>query len=713
MRRLIWVLALIWAASGATAQDLATLVADRLEIAQDSRLIASGNVEVLYQGDRVKAQTITYDSENESLQIDGPLTITSADGNTVFFASSAELSQDLRNGILTSARLVLDQQLQLAATEINRVDGRYTQLYKTVASSCHVCEAHPTPLWQIRARRIIHDEEERQIYFENARFEVVGIPVLYLPRLRFPDPSLDRATGFLAPAIRTTDELGFGIKTPYFIRLGDHADLTLTPYLSTSRTTTLEARYRQAFRTGEIELNMAVSNDDIRPDDTRAYLFGEGRFDLPRDYKLSFDIETVSDRSYLLDYDYSGKDRLDSAINLARTKRDSFFEADLLVLRSLRNNEDNKTSPTVIGDLESRRRFKPAYIGGTGSFAIKAHTHYRPSDLDVDGPDDDTFVDGRDVTRLTLQTDWRSDWLTTNGMIWAAMTDLRYDYTTISDDADFEDPVGHFTGTGAVELRWPLVRYTGGASHVIEPIMQLVYSSDTSPDVPNEESTLLELDEGNLFSFNRFPGGDRFERGIRANVGLSYTRYDPTGWQLGVTVGRILRDMDLGQFDGYPALDGQTSDWLAAAHVKLPGSLTLVNRAVFDDNFEFDRNELRMDYDQQIWSVGSSFIWLRENLAENRADVTSELTLDGDYRINDYWKTDLDVRYDFEQDRAASARFGLAYQNECVTVGLSLSRRFTSSDSVRPTTNFDMTVALAGFGKGDGDRPKRRRACRG
>ena len=47
--------------------------------------------------------------------------------------------------------MVLDQQLQLAAAQIDRVDGRYTQLTRAAATSCQVCAAIAAPLWQIRA----------------------------------------------------------------------------------------------------------------------------------------------------------------------------------------------------------------------------------------------------------------------------------------------------------------------------------------------------------------------------------------------------------------------------------------------------------------------------------------------------------------------------------------------------------------------------------
>ena len=101
-------------------------------------------------------------------------------------------------------------------------------------------------------KRVIHDQQERQLYFHDAQFRVLDTPILYLPRLRLPDPTLKRATGFLIPSITARPTLGFGVKVPYFIRLGDHADLTLTPFIAT-KTATLEYRYRQAFRTGNIE----------------------------------------------------------------------------------------------------------------------------------------------------------------------------------------------------------------------------------------------------------------------------------------------------------------------------------------------------------------------------------------------------------------------------------------------------------------------------
>ena len=219
------------------AQMAATLVADSVVVTSGGEaLIADGNVEVFFDGTRMSARRITYDQSSDRLIVEGPVFIVAPDG-TILAADAAELDPQLENGILQGARLVLDQQLQLASNQIDRVDGRYTQLYQVAATSCQVCADGETPLWEIRARRVVHDQDERQLYFDDAVFRVVGIPILYLPQMRLPDPTLQRATGLLTPRIPSNDSLGTGIKLPYFIRLGDHRDLTLTPYLSTSSPT--------------------------------------------------------------------------------------------------------------------------------------------------------------------------------------------------------------------------------------------------------------------------------------------------------------------------------------------------------------------------------------------------------------------------------------------------------------------------------------------
>jgi len=677
-------------------QQAAVLVADTLYITRDRELVAQGNVEAFQNGVRLRASAIRYSQSSGALSIEGPITLTDADGS-VITATAAGLDSGLRNGILRGARLVLNQQLQLAAVQIDRVDGRYTQLYKTAVTSCRICEDGRPPLWQIRAKRVIHDEVEEQLYFDEAQFRIGRVPVFWLPRLRLPGPTVARATGFLVPSVRSTSSLGTGLKIPYFIKLSDTRDLTLTPYLSSS-TRTLELRYRQAFRTGRIEFDAAITGDDLREGQLRGYLFGRGIFALPRDFTLAFAIEAVSDDGYLDTYGYSDADRLRSELTVVRARRDEFIRASFINFKSLRDDEDNNTIPTLILDGSFERRFFPQAIGGEIRTRLGAHSHTRISDLDVDGPDADLDVDGRDVARLSAQVDWLRSFALPAGLRLDTGLGAAINTFNISQDSTTADDPTEVTPHATLTLRYPLAR-TGasGVSHVLEPVAQLGWTGGDRLSIPNEESTLVEFDQGNLLALSRFPRADRRERGTVAALGLGWTRIDPQGWDAHLSVGQLFRTTADSDFTTSSGLDGTRSDTLLAGQISSGNGLMLTARGLIDSDFTLSKAEVRGDFDFTRGRIGGSYVWLEADAFEARASEISNLSLDGSYRINPLWTASADWRYDIASDRAATAGFGLSYENECVTLDLRVSRRYTTSTSVEPSTDFGFNIGLRGF----------------
>ncbi len=723
MRRLInhalgvvrlMILALLLTVRAAVAQDLPTLLADSIVINPDQSLTAEGAVEVLYMGQRLTARRITYDRTTNRLKIEGPIYMDDGRGS-VLLADEGDLSADFRDGVLTSARMVLDDRLQLTARQINRVDGRYVQLSRVTASSCQVCADKPVPLWEIRASRVVHDQLERQLYYDNAQFRFAGLPILWVPRLRMPDPTVQRARGFLLPSFSSSSTLGFGMRLPYFLPFGDSRDLTISPNLTTKGSASVALRYRQAFRNGSIEFNGAWANDEqISGDPSRGYLIGSGTFALRRGYTLGFQLETVSDKAFLLDYDISDEDRLASGVYLTRTKRDLYFDARLFKHESLRSGDSNHTLPTVVGDLSFARRFTPAIIGGQALLTFDLHDRIRTSNVSNDA-NGDGVTDGRDVARASVGLDWRTSATLQNGMIVGAQAALAADVFAVSQDLNYPGTITRVTPTVAIDLRWPWVRparTAGGAAQVIEPIMQLVYSPESTDPVPNEDSALVEFDEGNLFSFSRFPGADIRENGLRANLGLTYSLLNPGGWSMRVAGGRVLRSEDLGQFSTGSRLAGTRSDWLMAIQLANADGLSLTNRALFDGRLEFSKNELRMTWARPRYDFSANYVWLVADPAEGRTKATSELDLTTGWNVSDGWRLTGSGRYDFLGNSATKVGAGVEFRNECAAFDLSLSRRFTSSTTVKPTTEFGLTIRLNGFGT-RADGTQFRRSCSG
>ncbi|MEM7074362.1 MAG: LPS assembly protein LptD [Pseudomonadota bacterium] len=687
------------------AEQPAVLVADDIFLTADSRLVATGNVEALFGGRRLSAREIVYNDETGILDVSGPITIEEADGSLVLLADSAELDREMANGLLRGARLVFDDQIQLAAVELARTNGRYNQLFKVAVTSCRICNSDEPPLWQIRARQVIHDQQERQLYFNDAQLRVLGTPVLYLPRLRLPDPTLERATGFLVPTFRNSSLLGIGVEVPYFITLGDDKDLTVTPLLATE-TRTLQLRYRQAFRTGRIEFEGAVSDDDFGPDNPRAYIFGNGLFQLPHDFLLSFNIEAVSDKTYLLDYGFSQKDRLENELLVERARRDEYILGALTIFQSLRDGESNATLPAYVANGEYERRIAlRSAPGGELRLGYLTHAHVRESGLVTDGPDLDPYADGRDVARFTFTADWLRTWVIGPGVLAKANVGLAIDHFEINQGGPaIESRATEVTPVIAGQLRWPLVKSAAnGTRHVVEPVVQLAWAGGSNPLIPNDESTRVEFDEGNLFSTSRFPAPDRRERGLSAAYGLSWTRYGEEGWQTALAVGQVIRDETLEDPTGGPAfnessgLRNRYSDLLVAGQIRNDFGLILTARGLFDDGFATTKAEARASWNTADAQVGATYIWLRSDPAEDRPGNQSEWAFDASYRLSRHWTGQADWRYDVASNESVTAGIGLTYTNECVDVTLSASRRFTATSVLEPSTDFSFTVGLRGF----------------
>ena len=705
MRRLFVLLSLLltWPFAALAQSEPAVLIADQLIIEPDRTLVAQGNVEAFQNGTHIKASAIRYNPDNGGLIIEGPITLTDQ-GDTIILADAGELDAEFRNGLLIGARLILAQQLQIAALQVDRVDGRYNQLSKASVTSCRVCNDGSPPLWQIRARRIIHDELEQQLYFDEAQFRILNVPVFYLPRLRLPGPRLQRATGFLVPSVRTTSQLGTGLKIPYFITLGEHRDLTLTPYLS-SVTRTLELRYRQAFRRGRINFDAAITRDDQQPGQNRGYLIGNGTFSLERDYTLTFDIETTTDRGYLNEYGYFLQDRLESQVTVSRARRDQFVRGTLYNFESLRADDINDNLPTVVFDGEYERRYFPSSLGGELRLRVEAHSHRRNSDLAVDGPDADLEVDGRDVARIHGRMDYLRRFTWHSGLVADVQAGISFNLFDITQDATFAQNQSDIVPRAALTLRYPMLRRgSAGVTDVLEPVAQVGWTRGDRLLVPNDESTRVEFDEGNLLSLSRFPRPDRRERGTAAAVGLYWSRINPQGWDANVTLGQVFRNEADDDFSSSSGLRGTSSNFLLAAQVKTPNGVAISGRSLFDIEFRFSKAELRGNWGFARGSLGGSYVWLDEDPVEDRADAVSEILLDGRFNINRHWALRADWRFNVADDRAATAGLGISYNNECVAVDVTVARSYSSSTAVEPTTNFGFNVGLRGFAASSGNK---------
>ena len=699
MRLNLAIIFIMFSSLSAVAENITNLIADEIKINQAGELVASGAVTVWYEDRKVTASSITYASQNDKLIIRGPVRIID-NQSTMILADQAELSEDLKVGIIKSAKIILGYQVQIAAAKVLQKDARYSEAFNIAATSCHVC-INKTPLWQIRARKIVQDKFEKQIYFEHAQLRVLDIPVFYLPFMRLPDPSLKRATGFLAPKLKTSSVLNTGIKIPYFIRLNKHKDFTITPFYS-PKTKTIEYRYRQAYTSGFMLIEGALTRDALIPNKNRGYILSDTSLILQNGYNLGIQLQAVSDPSYLFEYDFAQLDRLNTKLELSRSMRYQNSEVKLSNYHSLRENENNATQPTLVAEGAIESRLNPDMIKGEIGLEANFLKSYRYSDLNNDGPDSDTLVDGYDTTRLSLLSNWDHGWEIANGIILHFENEFGLSQYYVLQHADIGPKTTRMFGVGAVGLRWPWYRInSNGGIGVVEPQIQLVRSVSSNSAVPNDDSTQVEFDEGNLFRLNRAPGLDLIENGSRLNVGLAGSQFMDSGSNLSWKIGRVLRSEALSTFPSGSGLSNSISDWLLATNFQQKNGIELINRALIASDGVVTKSETSLKVNRNQHQIRATHVELTKdsNISQNQS--LSSVALEWNYNLNSNWRSDSKFQFDSNIGRLSKLELGLRYENECVNVDLSSSRSFSTSSTLIDKTDFTLSVELTGFSSSD------------
>ena len=663
------------------------LAADRVRIIDDQRLVAEGNVEVLRNGSRIQAQRVAYDRISGQLSIGGPIRIKQADGTVLILAETAELNSDLRDGLIRSARILLSQRIQVATAQINRIEGRYNRMSKATLTSCRVCNDGRPPLWQFRARKVLHDTEERQIYLEDVQFLIRDIPVFFLPKLRVPDPTLDRARGFLVPTFHTSSKLGPSVTIPYFLPIGDHRDLTVAPMLS-PRTATLNLRYRQAFARGRIQVEGAASRDSIWPNE-RTYLFGDGNFDLRNDWKANFAVRTASDAAYLSTYNISTTDRLRSQAEFHRVRRDESIRLTSTYYRSLRDDTPISQLPDTFVSGHFRRRVFPASVGGEVGISLAGNAYLTASDADIQG---------RDVARGTGDLVWRGHRFGTGGLRHDWLTGLSADLFHIQNDSNYDNFILRTTPRASYRLALPMGRSgNGGSRQILEPFAQLGWAQVNGKDVPRDESRFAEFDQGNILSLSRFPSPETRESATTLAYGLNWARHADEGNGAWVTVAQVLRSKPDPHFLHSSGLAGNASDLLIAGQLRWPNKTAISARTLLNSGLGITKAELRGSRAYTSGKVAAALTYLEPDPGEARSDRISELHIFGSRELNNHWRTEASIRYSFSDSRPREAGIRMVYAIECVEMELFLKRRHLRNAAVDTPSVLGFNIELKGF----------------
>ncbi len=122
-------------------------------------------------------------------------------------------------------------------------DKDTTEITKGIFTSCKKRDGCPP--WKITAKKITHDKKKKEIVYDNAFLELYDVPIVYFPKFFHPDPTVKRRSGFLAPSINNSSNLGNYVNTPFFYAIAENKDMTFSPRLYPDEKILLQTEFRQ------------------------------------------------------------------------------------------------------------------------------------------------------------------------------------------------------------------------------------------------------------------------------------------------------------------------------------------------------------------------------------------------------------------------------------------------------------------------------------
>ena len=240
----------------------ALITADQIQQDRDLNTVtASGHVEIDQGGRTLLADNLSYNLKQDVLIASGNVSLTDTDGQ-VNFADYMELTGDMKNATTQGIRILMTDDSRLAALRGRRTDGQRSVFDKGVYSACKACAENPdqAPLWDVKAKRITHDEGTHLVEYEDAWLDIAGVPILYTPYFSHADPTIKRKSGLLAPGVINNNIVGTGVRLSYFEVIDDQQDVTLSPMYTTKEGTMLAATHRWRGSQGETTTTGSIVN---------------------------------------------------------------------------------------------------------------------------------------------------------------------------------------------------------------------------------------------------------------------------------------------------------------------------------------------------------------------------------------------------------------------------------------------------------------------
>jgi LPS-assembly protein len=639
------------------AKEPATIDAQSIEGISGLEVTARGGVEFRQGDTSIYAEYLKYNREFGLLEARGGVRL--EQGADRFFGPSLDYDTTTHTGTLQEPGFVIRGK-QTARGGAERIEFLGPDRFRLFGAHFTTCEPGNDD-WRIEASELDLDYVEEDGVARGARLRFLGAPILGTPYFSFPLNNR-RKSGILAPKYSQTTLRGGELELPFYWNIAPEQDATITPTFMSKRGEQLKTQYRYLARSFTGDLRVEYMPEDKLLDDSRTGYSWQHEHRFTDALTGRVDMNHVSDDRYFVDL-YSqvrqvstGNLQRDGYLQYARWFGGTGLSMQGRVQRF--QTLQDPLAPIVppyhrVPQLNAAlaRNDMAGLVDGTLPIEYTRFTH-------------PTLIEGeRSLVNPQFSMPLLAPGYFLTPTLGARHARYELNRTLPGQPARQTVNVPWFSLDGGLLFERPADWFGAQLTQTLEPRFFYVYAPyrDQS-SIPLFDTTLADFNYAQLFSANRFVGGDRFGDANQITWALTSRLLNARGEeQLRATLGQryYFEDERVGLTAGSSLRTSSESDWLASAGGRIARAWT------FDTTLQYNPRDSRSErYGWQLRYSPEIAKVLNLSYRYNR-DTIRQVDLSGQWPVQAGWYAIGRYNYSVRDERLLEGLAGLEYNGGC------------------------------------------------
>ena len=708
-------------------------ISEYAEYNKELQLLSSkGDAKIVTsEGYTLFGKNIIFDNKNKSIKSNFPAKIIDLQKNQIylqkfeystsnnFFKSVGEIKiEDSKNNIYNFSQIYIDEkkreiigtdakafinQKDFKSNDLNKprvfsntikINEQQSEFTKSIFTPCNYRENDKCPPWSLQAKRMRHDKIKKTIYYDNAVIKVFDIPVLYLPYLSQPDPTVERRSGFLNPSFSDSKNLGMGFEIPYFWEINKDKDFTLTGKLFSSEHPLFLGEYRQAFKNSNLIFDFGYTEgykntNTIKKPGDKSHFFSKyvknfkSKNNSENNLELTF--QNVSNNKYLKLYKIKNNlveyetDSMENSLNFTHENQDFFIGLNAARYETL-NDSYNDKYEYILPDIVLDKNLLSSSKFGTLDFQ---------SNLNVHNYDTNKF------TRFIVNDfDWKSknyNFLSgASSSILGKFKNVNYEAKNTSKYKS--DPTSEVFGALGYLTEIDFYKKTKkNNDHYLTPKMLVRYA----PGHMREEENGSRLNDLNIFSLDRLGSNNNFESGLSTTLGFDYNIKNlKTQKELTFSIGQVINEKENNNMPASSSLDQRFSDVIGSSQFKLNDNVE------FNYNFALDQSYSKLNYNEINTNLRYGDMKVSFNYLEEKEHIGNQEYLSTNIELakSDNGLLTFQNKRNLITDSSEFYNLSYEYINDCLKAGLVYRREFYNDSEIEAENSLMFKITLMPLG---------------